>query len=346
MLSSILLLSLLRIDFDPLLPFLTNTTSRRRAVRYICSAHSSDSWGELWLTRLWNFWGHALRSGNTLPVQVLLRSCNSHAVGRPRVPKSFVLDFAPRKLQKFWLRVREDSPDRFIEALAQDRVAWKAALPLWLNHWGFKLASPIDPPDLSDRQLLLVGKQHAVLRPARLFPDAPYCRPVQHVLLGKPSKTAWFVWALLGEDSVSAIVVPPLSSSRQQILCQGFCGSDLLEQRLMLWDLLLKLYSALPELQDLGCNCFLPVAAFGPHIWAHRVPLPKLSDVQRVERTEISLDFLNFCLLQPEKPPPWIQTTMLTVSGPFPSPFRFLIRSSDFSQVRFLRHLQDFRPFS
>ena len=255
--------------------------------------------GELWLTRLWNFWGHAFRSSNTLPLQVILQSCNSHVVGRPRVPKSFVIDFVPRKLQKFWLRVRDDSPYPFVEVLAQDRVAWAAALPLWLSHWGFGNSSPTDPPDLWDRQLLLVGKQHAILRPARLFPEAPYCRSVQHVISGKPSKTAWFVWALLGTDSVPAVVVPPTSSSRQQILFQGACGSDRLEQRLMPWDLLLKLYSALPELQDLGCNCFLPTSAFGPHIWAHRVPLPKLGDIQRLERTEVSLDFL--CLLQPEE---------------------------------------------
>ena len=127
-----LLLSLLRIDVDPLLPYLTNTISRRRAVRYICYEHGSNSWGELWLTRLWNFWGHAFRSGNALPLQAILQTCNSHVVGRSRVPKSFVIDFVPRKLQKFWCRVRSNSPYPFIGVLAQDRVAWAAA-PHCLN---------------------------------------------------------------------------------------------------------------------------------------------------------------------------------------------------------------------
>ena len=71
---------------------------------------------------------------------------------RSRVPKSFVIDFAPRKLQKFWCRVRSNSPYPFIEVLAQDRVAWAAALPLWLSHWGFGKSQP---PGLWDRQLLL-----------------------------------------------------------------------------------------------------------------------------------------------------------------------------------------------
>ena len=313
-------------------------------MRYICSEHGSNSWGELWLTRLWNFWGHAFRSANALPLQAILQTCNSHVVGRSRVPKSFVIDFVPRKLQKFWCRVRSNSPYPSIENLAQDRVAWATALPLWLSYWGFGKSPPVEPPDLWDRQLLLVGKQHAIFRPARLFPDAPYRRPIQRVIPGKPSKTAWFVWALLGSDCVSAIVVPPVSSSRQQILFQGACSSDLLEQRLLLWDILLKLYSALPELQDLGCNCFVPSSAFGLHIWAHRVPLPKLGDVQRIEHVEVTLDFLSLCLLQPEKPPSWIQTSMLAVSGPFPPPLRFLIRSGDFGQARFVRRLQDFRP--
>ena len=227
--------------------------------------------------------------------------------------------------------------------MAQDRIAWQQALVRWQQYWGFS-SDPLlhIETSLLDRQLLLVGDAVAVLRPARLFPDEPYATDVQKITVGRPTKSHWFVWVQHCPQAVSVVVVPPRSSARTQLLLQGKASDNLLEVRLLLWDMLLKLYNALPELCDVNCTCFLPISAFGQHIWAHRVPLTKLFEVQRLDRLEVNLNFLRFCALQPKETPTWIETSLLNVAGPFPGTYKFLIRSGNFSDARFFRSLQDF----
>ena len=77
-----MLLSLLKLDVDPLIPFLSNTVSGRKAVKATCHAHKCKRWGTLWLQHMWSFWGHALRSGLGLPLHKIIASCNSFAAGR------------------------------------------------------------------------------------------------------------------------------------------------------------------------------------------------------------------------------------------------------------------------
>ena len=117
-----------------------------------------------------------------LPLQKLLVACSSFTVGRKRVPKQSVQEFLPRKLQLKWCKFKASSPYPWVEALAQDREGWNLQLKPWLRQWGYGAGpKPRSPNFLLDRQLLMVGKQLAVLRPARVFPDEPYHQEVQHV---------------------------------------------------------------------------------------------------------------------------------------------------------------------
>ena len=90
-----------------------------------------------------------------------------------RVPAGIV-----KKLQLAWNHLREDSPVGCIEQLAMDREVWLACLPKWLTRWGYSGSVLDKMPDnyLHDRQLLLIGDSLAILRPARIFPEEPYCR--------------------------------------------------------------------------------------------------------------------------------------------------------------------------
>ena len=226
-----LLLSLLKLDSDPLIPFLSNTISRRRAVKAVCHAHGCKRWGSLWLEHLWSFWGHALRSTLALPLHELMRACSSFAAGRTRVPRHVIVDLIPRQLQLFWQRRRQTLPPYpWVEVLANDRIAWQNQLKLWLANWGYheSVTLPKMPPwYLHDRQLLLVGERLAMFRPARLFPDSPYLDSVRHIKPGVPSRRTWTCWVVLINKAAGVLLVPPKQIKRDPLWIQFSLEEDL-----------------------------------------------------------------------------------------------------------------------
>ena len=333
-----LLLSLLKIQIDPLQPFLINTITRRRAVKVICEVLNSQRWGQVWLSRLWTFWGHALRSRQRLPLRQLLNKCSSFRVLSGRVAASCLQDFLPRKLQLAWNVLRGESPFPDIESLAQDRDSWLQVMPQWLRKWGYGGSDIAKLPDnyLHDRQLLIVGSSLAILRPARVFPDEPYSRELQHVQVMSPSRSGWTIWCMLRDEGASVTLIPPKGISRKPCHLQQLCNAqDMLSRRLNLWDTLHTLWSCCPELQDNQACCLLPLEAFAPHVFCHQVPLTSLSQVHSLERREIEIDFLQFCHLQPRKTPQWIEEQLPATIGPFPGDYKFLIRTSDYTSARY-----------
>ena len=188
-----LLLSLLKIQVDPLQPFLVNTITRRSSVKVLCEVLNSQRWGQVWLSRLWTFWGHAFRSRQSLPLRRILDQCSSFRVLSHRMSASCLQDFLPRKLQLAWNILRGNSPFPDFESLAQDRESWSQALPNWLRKWGYGGSEIAKLPNnyLHDRQLLIVGSSLAILRPARVFPEEPYSRELQHVQVLLPNRSCW-----------------------------------------------------------------------------------------------------------------------------------------------------------
>ena len=337
-----LLLSLLKLQTDPLQPFLANVVSRRRAVKVICEIHKSARWGELWLTRLWTFWGHAFRSKADLPLQHLLAKGSSWRVVSGRSAASDLLFFIPRKLQLVWNLLREGSPFATIEGLAQDRECWSATLPRWLRKWGYGSSEIARLPDnyLYDRQLVLVGKSLAVLRPARVFPEEPYSREVQHIRRGVPRLKQWTVWARILDIGVCLTLIPPKEHHAQATHVQVLSESgELLHRRVCLWETLQSLWRWLPHLQDARAPCFLPPQAFGAHILSHQVPLDLLARVHRLDNLETQIDFLSFCYLHPKQTPHWVEAAIPQTFGPFPGSFKVLCRKFDFSHAKYYRSL-------
>ena len=333
-----LLLSLLKIQIDPLQPFLVNTIARRRSVKVLCEVLGSQRWGQVWLSRLWTFWGHALRSRQNLPLRHLLNKCSSFRVLSGRVAASCLQDFLPRKLQLAWNRLREGSPFPDVESLAQDRDSWSQVLPKWLHRWGYGGSDIAKLPDnyLHDRQLLVVGSSLAILRPARVFPDEPYSRELQHVQVMSPCRTCWTVWCMIMPEGTSVTLLPPQNARLKTCHLQQLCNTrDMLSRRLALWDTLHVLWDCYPELQDNRACCLLPLEAFAPHVFCHQVPLPLLSQVHSLERREVEVDFLQYCHLQPRKTPAWIERLLPEILGPFPGDYKFLVRTCDFATARY-----------
>ena len=333
-----LLLSLLKIQVDPLQPFVTNTIARRRSVKVLCEVFSSPRWGQVWLSRLWTFWGHALRSQQDLPLRNILNKCSSYRVLSGRVSASHLQEFLPRKLQLAWNLLRGESPFADIESLAQDREGWLSVMPAWLRRWGYGGSEIAKLPNnyLHDRQLLIVGTFLAVLRPARVFPDEPYSRELQHIQICAPNRTKWVLWCSLQAEGTTVTLIPPKKLNRQACHLQQLCiRQDLLSRRINLWETLHVLWNACPELQDNDALCLLPPEAFAQHMFCHQVPLSSLSQVQALERKEVACDFLKHCHLQPKKPPPWIQESLTSTFGPFPQGHFFLVRTQDFLSARY-----------
>ena len=258
-----------------------------------------------------------------------------------RVAASCLQDFLPRKLQLAWNVLRGDSPFPDIESLAQDRESWLQVLPQWLRKWGYGESDIARMPDnyLHDRQLLIVGSSLAILRPARVFPEEPYSRELQHVQVMSPSRSCWTVWCMLMDEGTSVTLIPPKNISRKPCHLQQLCSTqDMLSRRLTLWDTLHTLWSCCPELQDNQACCLLPLEAFASHVFCHQVPLTSLSQVHSLERREIEIDFLQFCHLQPRKPPAWIEEQLPATLGPFPGNYKFLIRTCDYATARYYSH--------
>ena len=333
-----LLLSLLKIQVDSLQPFLLNTIARRRSVKVLCEVLNSQRWVQVWLSRLWTFWGQAFRSRQGLPLRRILDKCSSFRVLSGRTSASCLQDFLPRKLQLAWNILRGSSPFPDVESLAQGRESWSQALPNWLRKWGYGGSEIAKLPNnyLHDRQLLIVGDCLAILRPARVFPDEPCSRELQQVHLLQPNRSSWVVWCMFMKEGTSVTLIPPKSTRRKPChLQQTLASQDLLHRRLTLWDTLHTLWSCYPELQEQQACCLLPLEAFAQHVFHHQVPLSSLSQVHSLERREVEIDFLQYCHLQPRKTPPWIQECLPDTLGPFPGEYKFLVRTCDFATARY-----------
>ena len=271
-----------------------------------------------------------------------MRQCSSYRVLSGRTAASDLLYFIPRKLQIVWCHLRGSSPFPDVESLSQDREAWMLVLPLWLNRWGYGSSEITSLPAnyLHDRQLLLIGKSLAILRPARVFPETPYSRELQHVQQGNPRTTMWSLWIRMLPAGCCFTLLPATQPNRKPLHLQVLAPScDMTARRLCFWESLHALWKWIPELQDNDTSCFLPFASFAAHTFCHQVPMSSLSQTQCIDRCETEVDFLRFCCLQPKQVPTWIEKSLPTTFGPFPGTYRFLIRQSDFSEAKYFEHL-------
>ena len=183
------LLSIRRVGTDPLMHWVSNTTSRRRGVRLMCSLAAGPDWRRTWLRRFWSYYGHLARCSILHPQRLLLRACSSSNFSRGLKP-SWIVDVGFRRLQRVYSQLRTDRADDTLpemwEILARDRAAWQDMLRDWLRYW---LPSEQEPRATSeyllDRQLVLLWQGKKVLemflRPSRDVLEEPYSSGCMHV---------------------------------------------------------------------------------------------------------------------------------------------------------------------
>ena len=107
------LLSLFRIPTDPLLAWVENTVSRRRAVKVVCRENKGPDWRTTWLIRLWSYLGHLTRTHHLQPMQRILRACSSSWLG-PDLRPAWIADLLIRRVQKVYAK-----------------WPWATAIPYW-----------------------------------------------------------------------------------------------------------------------------------------------------------------------------------------------------------------------
>ena len=133
------LLSICRVGTDPLMHWVDNTISRRRAVRLMCSLANGPDWRRVWLRRFWSYHGHVARCKISHPQRVLVGMCSSANFTRG-LRAAWIADLPIRKLQRVYVKMLEGEPahqDRasLWEVQAQDRKAWGGMLNAWLRYW-------------------------------------------------------------------------------------------------------------------------------------------------------------------------------------------------------------------
>ena len=101
------ILSICRVGTDPLMHWVDNTISRRRAVRLMCALARGPDWRNVWLRRVWSYHGHLARCQIAHPQRVLLRMCSSSNLKRG-LRAAWLTDLATRKLQRAYSKISSD----------------------------------------------------------------------------------------------------------------------------------------------------------------------------------------------------------------------------------------------
>ena len=239
------LLSLCRVGTDPLLPWLGNTASRRRAVRLACMIAEGPDWRRMCLCRLWNYYGHLARSPIQHPMRVLLNVCSSSNLRRG-LKASWVSDLPVRKLQKICAVIAPDhvrAAAGLWEVCAQDRKVWQKLQKEWLQHWLPKSREPQPTVEyLLQRQLVLLKRKSAAeqmfLRPARdVLTEAPK-QPTSAIWLLQEGDGCQLVLMLQGQDvrhAISVLVRPYDANPLGQALALLTTGAKLVSLLESFW---------------------------------------------------------------------------------------------------------------
>ena len=202
------LLSLFRLPTDPLLTWIENTVSRRRAIKVICRQNRGPDWREVWLTRIWSYLGHLARTPYRQPMKRILLACTRDRINPSDIKPSWVTDLLIRRVQRIYEHWDWASEWPSWELMAKDRVQWSSHARTWVRHWTMSDSEGVATFEyLYDRQLILLQGKKALLecffRPAKDFTDTPYTTPL-HVI--KPAKLGGpILWTKVWQDQCMVV---------------------------------------------------------------------------------------------------------------------------------------------
>ena len=342
------LLSICRVGTDPLMHWVDNTISRRRAVRLMCLMANGPDWRKVWLKRFWTYHGHLARCKLQHPQRILLSVCSSANLTRG-LRASWITDLPIRKLQRVYTKLLENdamhqAAPGLWEVQAQDRKAWSGMLSAWLKYW---IPPPKEPKAdldyLLHRQLVLLwqGKklQQMYFRPAKDCLEQPYesaCLSLREV--GKRGEMKLLLSD--SEDSLRVLIWLPGRNPAKQIVVHVVpVESTQLGKSLALLTLGLKLVCLLRMFGKGETKIVAAPALYHRDLFQENVPLSLMSDLSSFKQALQQAGEGCLCVrkkcAQLREP-----LGMATGSEQVAMPTKYLVRSCDFVQAHCAR---DFR---
>ena len=342
------LLSICRVGTDPLMHWVDNTISRRRAIRLMCSMANGPDWRRVWLKRFWTYHGHLARCKIPHPQRELVGVCSSANLTRG-LKASWIADLSIRKLQRVYAKMLENEAMHqdvagLWEVQAQNRKAWGSMLSAWLRYWIPPAKEPKTDLDyLFNRQLVLLwqGKklQQMYLRPARDCLEQPYESPCLSLReVGKRGEAKLLL--LDSEDSLRVLVwLPGRNPDKQIIVHVTPAESTQLGKSLALMTLSLKLVCLLKLFGKGEAKIVAAPALYHRDLFQENVPLSLMSDLSTFKHALQQAGQGCLCV---RKKSAQLSEPLAMTTGPeqVAMPTKYLVRSRDFEQVYCAR---DFR---
>ncbi|CAE7335627.1 pol [Symbiodinium natans] len=335
------LLGVLAFTSDFVLGWLGNEIAKRRAVREVCDRllQGRAKWAEIWVRRVWRYWGHLSRSEMNTPVVSMFRTCYWAAVATGATRPVWVQDTVPRRLQRAYMRFRKDAWPAAWELLAHRRPDWTLAEDVWSRYWIAESPALGHPDMLGGRQLLLLGDLSAILRPSKMPPELPYARAVVCVpyYASSARRDKWVIWLVDGKAAVTAAICPPGGGPDTHTWMQMRSPSpqaSAADSMARKWRFLRTCRGALPG--DAAAVLALPSTLFVRHVLEHHVGLTDWTHVMSIERLHVQLPWLlDECTLQPKKTPKDFQLVCEQAAQSFPPGRQFLLRDASGSTAQF-----------
>ena len=275
------LLSLFRMPTDPLLPWVENVVSRRRAIKLLCRIGKGPDWRRTWLTRQWGYLGHLARTPHKQPMSRILQCCGGAQSGRSGVRVGWLVDLLIRRVQRVYATWPWAKEIPYWEDFAKDRIQWREYGKKWIDHWlqDPVLESPATLSYLFDRQLLILrtndGVLDCILRPSKDFSEQPYLGAV-HVI--RPGVVRGpFVWGQAFGDHLVVVVADGRSPSRAFYVHSTAPSSTAQGISIGILRLAYKV-QALLEVRGFSADVFLPSCLVRRTAFHGHVPLALLAD--------------------------------------------------------------------
>ena len=271
------LLSLFRLPTDPLMGWVDNVVTRRRAVRVICKVNGGPDWRRTWMTRQWAYLGHLARTRHLQPMMKILQAVGTASSGPP-VPASWTTDLLIRRVQRIyqtWTWAREIPA---WETFARDRTQWLNHAHLWVNHW-----VPDDAPPtfdyLQEKQVVILKDKSRMLdcflRPSKDFTEVPYMSPLRVV---KPAKLSGpFIWGKADQGRCAVVVSQGLRPLQGFVVHATAPDPTVLAMSVTLLRLAFKVHGILQH-QGHMHQIYIPASLLHRSLFHRHVPLSLLAD--------------------------------------------------------------------
>ena len=226
---------------------------------------------------------------------------------------------------------------------ATDRAAWHAMLPRWLASWGAADVLPRTTEYLSGRQLVVLDKGVAALRPRRDALDGMYRQGLIHVTQWRAnSRTTTTLWVTHTPGQGTACIFCFRAKARVQdsrVIHVRLAGTDGGPEPLRL---LLGLCTVL-SLHDSS----FPMQTAAVVLPAHLLPKyilegvtdPREAEAARFTRLCEETGLLSRVSLTPkQRPARWAQQ-LSCVPAQFPVGWDYMFRTADFHRAQYFREL-------